>query len=305
MLGFTTVVMPRFEPEQALELMHRHRCTTCLLIPTMLTAVCGEAERNPRDVSSKRKILYGSASTPPALIRRVGKVFEAIEFEQIYGSTEGAGGWFTKLSPADHRKAMTGHEGLLSSCGRPTIHTRVKILDEDDKPCETGQIGEICIAGDHVMEGYYKEAELTRKALKDGWLHTGDMGRLDENGYLYLVDRKQFMIITGGYNVYPIEVENVISAHPEVLETCVFGGPDARWGEAVHAVIVARTGSALGVEEVKAWCKTHLAQFKRPKSIEFRDALIRGATGKILKRAEQARAVDSLATANAQTVSGS
>ncbi|USX06627.1 class I adenylate-forming enzyme family protein [Paraburkholderia fungorum] len=304
MLGFTTVVMPRFQPDQALELIERHRCTFALLIPTMLTALCEEAERNPRDVSSMRKILYGSASTPPALIRRGGKIFKEIEFEQIYGSTEGTGGWFTKLSPADHKKAMSGNEGLLSSCGRQTIHTRVQILDDNDNPCETGEVGEICIAGDHVMEGYYKEEELTRKVLRDGWLHTGDLGRLDKDGYLYLVDRKQFMIITGGYNVYPIEVENVISSHPDVLEVCVFGVPDYRWGEAVHAVVVARAGSTVCADDLKHWCKANLAQFKRPKSIEFRDALMRGATGKILKRAEQARTIECLASVNAQTVTG-
>jgi acyl-CoA synthetase (AMP-forming)/AMP-acid ligase II len=140
--------------------------------------------------------------------------------------------------------------------------------------------------------------------LKDGWLHTGDMGRLDENGYLYLVDRKQFMIITGGYNVYPIEVENVIAAHPDVLETCVFGVPDDKWGEAVHAVIVVRSGRTLRAEDVNDWCKARLAQFKRPKSIEFRETLMRGATGKIQKRAEQARATQALSRAGAQAVSG-
>jgi len=304
MLGFTTVVMPRFQADLALDLMERHRCTSTLLIPTMLTAVCEEAERKPRDVSSMRKILYGSASTPPALIRRGGKVFEGIEFEQIYGSTEGAGGWFTKLSAADHRRALESNDDLLSSCGKPTIHARVQIRDDDGHPCETGQVGEICVAGDFVMEGYYKEEELTRKTLKDGWLHTGDMGRLDENGYLYLVDRKQFMIITGGYNVYPIEVENVIAAHPDVLETCVFGVPDEKWGEAVHAVIVVRPGRTLHAEDVKDWCKTRLAQFKRPKSIEFREALMRGATGKIQKRAEQSRATQALSRAGAQAASG-
>lgn len=299
MLGFASVVMPRFQADLALDLMEKHRCTTTLLIPTMITAVCEEAERRPRDVSSMRKILYGSASTPPALVRRASKVFKGIALEQVYGSTEGAGGWFTKLSAADHERAMTGDDALLASCGKPTIHCRVRIVDEDGKPCEPGEVGEICVAGDFVMDGYYKEAELTRLALRDGWLFTGDMGRLDENGYLFLVDRKQFMIITGGYNVYPIEVENVIAAHPSVLEVCVFGIPDDKWGEAIHVVVVPRQGCSIEDEEIKSWCRGRLAQFKLPKSIEVRDALIRGATGKILKRAEQMRFVESASRTSA------
>lgn len=294
-LGFTTVVMPKFQPAMVLDLMERHRCTTALLIPTMLTAVCEEAKSRSRDVSSMRKIIYGSASTPPALIRRGKEVFRGIEFEQIYGSTEGAGGWFTKLSPGDHERAIAGEDQLLSSCGRPTIHTRIQILDDEGLPCKTGDVGEICVAGDYLMEGYFKEEELTRLVLKNGWLHTGDMGRLDENGYLYLVDRKQFMIITGGYNVYPIEVENVISAHPDVLEVCVFGVPDNKWGEAVHAVVVVRPGRQVDSDDIADWCKIRLAQFKRPKLVEFRDELMRGATGKILKRAEQSRVIESMA----------
>lgn len=290
-LGFTSVIMPRFQADLALDLIEKHRCTTLLFIPTMLTAVCEEAEARPRDVSSMRKILYGSASTPPALVRRGNRVFDGIEFEQIYGSTEGAGGWFTKLSPADHRGALEGNEELLTSCGKPMIHSSVRIVDQDGKPCEPGQVGEICVAGDFVMDGYHKEEELTRLALRDGWLFTGDMGRIDENGYVYLVDRKQFMIITGGYNVYPIEVENVVAAHPSVLEVCVFGVPDEKWGEAIHVAVVPRNGCSVVESEIRDWCRGKLAQFKVPKSVEIRDALIRGATGKILKRAERDRFV--------------
>ncbi len=291
MLGFTSVIMPRFQAALALDLIEKHRCTTTLFIPTMLTAVCEEADARPRDVTSMRKILYGSASTPPALIRRGNRVFEGIEFEQIYGSTEGAGGFFTKLSPRDHRRALEGNEELLTSCGKPMIHSNVRIQKPDGSLCATGDVGEIVVRGDFVMKGYYKEAEVTRQALRDGWLLTGDMGRMDENGYVYLVDRKQFMIITGGYNVYPIEVENVVAAHPGVLEVCVFGIPDDKWGEAIHVAVVPRDGCTLAEDEIKSWCHGKVAQFKIPKSVEVRDALIRGATGKILKRAERDRYV--------------
>ena len=290
-LGFTSVIMPRFQADLALDLIQKHGCTRALFIPTMLTAVCEEAEARPRDVSSMRKILYGSASTPPALVRRGNRVFDGVEFEQIYGSTEGAGGWFTKLSPSDHRQALEGHEALLTSCGKPMIHSSIRVVDQHGKPVEPGEVGEICVAGDFVMDGYHNEEELTRLALRDGWLFTGDMGRIDESGYVYLVDRKQFMIITGGYNVYPIEIENVVASYPSVLEVCAFGIPDEKWGEAVHVAVVPRNGRTIEEAEIQSWCRGKLAQFKVPKSVEVRDALIRGATGKILKRAERDRVV--------------
>ena len=291
MLGFTTVVMAKFDPTEALDLMERHRCTTTLFIPTMLTAVCEVAEKQPRDLSSMRKILYGSASTPPALVQRVNAVFEGIALEQVYGSTEGMGGWYTKLSAADHAFALEHKPDLLASCGRPMIHARLRIADENGQDCAPDEVGEICVAGDFVMDGYFKEPELTRAALKDGWLYTGDMGKIDENGYLYLVDRKQFMIITGGYNVYPIEVENLIATHPSVLEVCVFGVPDERWGDSIHAAVVPRSGCDIDPDDLMAWCKGKITSFKVPKSVELRDELIRGATGKIQKRAERARRI--------------
>ena len=170
-------------------------------------------------------------------------------------------------------------------------HARVRVVDADGQPCAAGEVGEICIRGDFVMDGYFKEEELTRQALRDGWLFTGDMGRIDADGYLYIVDRKQFLIITGGYNVYPVEVENAIAAHPSVQEVCVFGVPDEKWGDAVHAVIVPRTGRTVTESEIQTWCRGKLAGFKVPKSVELRDELIRGATGKILKRAERDRVV--------------
>jgi len=289
MLGFTNVIMPRFESALALDLIEKHRCTTTLLIPTMLAAVCEEAEARSRDVSSIRKVLYGSASTPPALVRRGNRMFGGIEFEQVYGSTEGAGGWYTRLSPHDHQRALEGDEELLTSCGKPMIHARLRAVEEDGSPCKPGQVGEICVSGDFVMDGYHKEKKLTGQALRDGWLFTGDMGKIDENGYVYIVDRKQFMVITGGYNVFPIEIENVVAAHPSVLEVCVFGIPDEKWGEAIHVAVVPRKGRKVTESEIKSWCRDKLAKFKAPKSVEIRDGLIRGATGKILKRAERDR----------------
>lgn len=293
-LGFTSVIMPAFDPALALDLIEKHKCTSTLFIPTMITGACEEFGRKPRDVSSLQRMYYGSASTPPALVRRAGSVFKGVKLEQVYGSTEGAGGWYTKLSHADHQWAMENDENLLSSSGQPMIHCRVRIVGEDGQILPPGEVGEISVSGDFLMDGYLKEPELTAKVLKDGWLLTGDMGRLDEKGYLYLVDRKQFMIITGGYNVYPIEVENVIAAHPSVLEVCVFGVPDEKWGDAIHAAVVPRGGQTIDPDELRDWCRDKMSKFKVPKTIEVRDQLIRGATGKIQKRAEIDRRVQML-----------
>jgi acyl-CoA synthetase (AMP-forming)/AMP-acid ligase II len=174
------------------------------------------------------------------------------------------------------------------------LHARVQVVNEKDEICPTAEVGEVRVSGGFLMNGYYQADEITKKTLKDGWLYTGDMGRLDDEGYLYLVDRKQFMIITGGYNVYPIEVENVIADHPAVQEVCVFGVPHEKWGEAIHAAIVSRRGATTSADEIMNWCRERLSSFKVPKSLEFRDGLIRGATGKILKRAERDRYLETL-----------
>ena len=169
-------------------------------------------------------------------------------------------------------------------------HSIVRVLREDGSACEADEVGEVAVQGGFIMRGYLNEPELTENALRNGYYMTGDMGRMDARGYLFLVDRKQFMIITGGYNVYPIEVENALAAHPDVLEVCVFGVPDPHWGEAVHAAVVLRDGVVgTTTADIIAWSRERLAKFKVPKSAELRDALIKGGTGKIQKRAERDR----------------
>lgn len=287
--GFTTVVMPAFEPNYALDLMEANGVTRVLFVPTMMNACCESQNKRGRNLGSVRRITYGSAPTPPALIRRSAATFPNASFEQLYGSTEACGGFFTTLSPEDHALALTSNPKILESCGLPMQHSLVQVQREDGTPCDPEEVGEIAVQGGYVMQGYLNEPELTASALRRGWLMTGDMGKMDEEGYLYLVDRKQFMIISGGYNVYPIEVENAIAAHPAVLEVCVFGIPDPHWGEAVHAAVVLRESHTATMEELTAWARERLAKFKIPKSIELRDALTRGGTGKILKRAERDR----------------
>jgi acyl-CoA synthetase (AMP-forming)/AMP-acid ligase II len=285
--GFTSVIMKAFNPRACLEKIQRYRVTRTVWVPTMLLAVCNEAEAGAHDVSSIRRISYGSAPTTTTLIRRALQTFSAARFDQWYGSTEGAGGWYTQLTPEDHDRALAGDDRLLQSCGKPMHHADVKVVGEDGAELPAGEFGEICVRGKFVMTGYYKNPGQTAQTLVDGWLRTGDMGRVDEEGYVFLLDRKQFMIITGGYNVYPIDVENALALHPAVSEVCVFGIPDEKWGEAVHALVVLREGVTVDSATLIEHAKKHLASFKVPKRIEFRETLMRGPTGKILKRAHK------------------
>lgn len=286
-LGNTSVILRQFDPKACLEAIQRYRVTRTVWVPTMLFAVCEVAEKASFDTASMRRISYGSAPTPPALIRRALLTFKGAVFDQWYGSTEGAGGWYTHLTPSDHARALNGEEHLLESCGKAMHHAEVAVLDDAGRPCPVAQVGEICVKGAFVMQGYLNDPARTEETLRDGWLRTGDMGRQDAEGYVYLVDRKQFMIITGGYNVYPVEVENALAAHRDVAECCVFGIPDEKWGEAVHALVVLREGCTAGVDELRSWCSERLAAFKVPKAVEIRKTLMRGPTGKIQKRAHK------------------
>lgn len=177
----------------------------------------------------------------------------------------------------------------LASAGRPSIDVDLRIVDADGRPVPTGEIGEIVVRGDNVMLGYWNAPELTRETIRDGWLYSRDMGRMDEDGYLYLVDRKSDMIISGGFNVYPAEVENALYEHPAVLEAGVVSVPDPKWGETVKAVVVLRDGHAVSQEALIAHCRERLAHFKAPRSVDFVDELPKSGVGKILRRVIKAR----------------
>ena len=287
--GMTAIVMPFFEAENCLNLIETHQVSRLILVPTMLAACCDAQERRARQLATVNCISYGSAPTPPALIKRAMRLFPRASLEQWYGSTEGVGGWFTTLTPQAHRDGLDSNPRLLESCGQALHHCRIRVIDDEGKDCAAGEVGEVLVAGPFLMDGYLNAPELTQKVMENGWLRTGDMGQLDADGFLYLVDRKQFMIISGGYNVYPVEVENVLAAHPAVDEVCVFGVPDERWGEAVCAVVVLREAAVATADELVEWSRPQLAKFKLPKQIEFRKSIARGATGKILKRAERDR----------------
>ena len=281
-VGGTIVLMPQFSAGEALRLIEAERVTAALLVPTMMLDVLDNPDFGGTDISSLRKVTYGSAPASPALVRRAIDEF-GCELQQWYGSTEGVGGWFAMLQDSDHRWALENDHGLLQSCGRPTLHTELRILDEQGGILPPGEVGEIAVRSEAVMTEYLGMPAETSEALPGGgWLKTGDVGRLDERGYLYLVDRKKFLIITGAYNVYPVVVENVLAEHPAVREVSVVGAPDDRWGEVVVAVVVAHR--EVEEDELKNFCRDRLATFEVPKRIVFVDQLPRGATGKLLKR---------------------
>ncbi|MGK2955589.1 MAG: class I adenylate-forming enzyme family protein [Solirubrobacterales bacterium] len=282
--GATIVLHDRFTPESVLELIQTEHVTSTLLIPTMIGDLLNQPSFSDFDLSSMRLIIYGSAPTTTTLVKRAIEAF-ACELQQWYGATEGVGGWFTILRHEDHVRALASDSALLQSCGKAMIHTSIRIVSEDGQTCGPGEVGEVFVQSDTVMSGYLGLPTETAETLRDGWLHTGDLGRLDDEGHLFLVDRKKFLIITGGYNVYPVVVEEVLSRHPAVAEVCVVGVPDDRWGEAVCAVVVLHNPGSTTADDLLAFCRPLLAKFEAPKHIVFETALPRGATGKILKRA--------------------
>jgi acyl-CoA synthetase (AMP-forming)/AMP-acid ligase II len=222
--------------------------------------------------------MYGGSAIAPDRLSRALEIFSA-DFQQVYGQTE-ACVFATLMTGEDHRRALaeTDTDRLLS-CGRPMLGYEV-LIAEATSP---GAPGELLVRGDSVMTGYWRQPAATEKTLRNGWLHTGDLARLDSNGYVYIVDRTTDMIVSGGENVYPAEVENVISAHPGVLEVAVIGVPDDIWGESVKAVVALRPGKNFPADEIIAFCRGRIAGYKVPKSIDFADELPRTPSGKIKK----------------------
>jgi acyl-CoA synthetase (AMP-forming)/AMP-acid ligase II len=250
------------------------------MVPTLYTWLLEHPEIDRYDLSSLRYMSYAGSPFPPEVLKRCIRRFGDI-FVQGYGMTEANGG--TGLPPWDH--VLEGERSrLLASAGKPSLCADVRVVDEEGVPLRPGEVGEIVIRGKHVTQGYWKNPELTEKALRNGWLHTGDMGYMDEEGYLFLIDRKADMIVTGGENVYPKETEDVLYEHPAVLECAVVSAPDERWGERVQAVVVLREGHRATAEELIAYCKQRLAGYKCPKAVEFWNVLPKTPIGKILRK---------------------
>lgn len=279
MAGATHCAVARFDVDAVLGAIQRERVTHTLLVPTMVNLLVSSGRLPDYDLKSLRRMLYGASPMPEALLRKAMDALPAVGFTQGYGQTE-ASPLITFLSAEDHR---TGG-GLLRSAGMPAYGVDVRILDERDRQVPRGTVGEICARGANVMLGYWGLERQTAETLRNGWLHTGDMGYMDQDGYVYIVDRAKDMVITGGENVFSVEVEGAIYQHPAVQECAVIGIPDERWGEAVHAIVVPRSGMTVSGDEIIAHCRSLIAAYKVPRSISLHsESLPLSGAGKILK----------------------
>jgi len=283
-LGGTVVILERFETEKFFQIVAQEMVTTTLIVSSLLQRLAEDPKRMDYDLRSLRLIFYGASGISRDQLKKALQTFDC-QFTQGYGMTELGPRGVTYFIPEDHEASIKDphKEHQLSSCGVVTPSVEVKIVDEDDNTLNVREIGEICVRGEPVFKCYWNDPKGTQEALKGGWFHTGDLGYFDANGFFYIVDRKKDMIISGGENIYPAEVERVISNHPGVLECAVFGLPDAEWGECVHAMVSLKPGMTAAAEEIIEYCKQHMASYKKPKSIEFVESVPRDPMGKILK----------------------
>ena len=271
--GSTLVLQRAFDPRAVWQLFTDEHITSTLLVPAMLQFMLPAYDASAHDVSSLRWVMSGAAPVPVTLI----KAYEGlgVEIHQVYGLTE-SGGPACLIGPDD---ALT-HAG---SAGKAFFHTDVEVIREDGSRCEPGEPGEVVVRGGNVMTGYWNRPDATAETVRDGWLHTGDVATMDEEGFVTIMDRVKDMLISGGENVYPAELENVVLGNPKVADVAVIGIPSARWGESALAVVVKRDES-LTAAEVVEWCKGKLAPFKMIKSVEFVTEIPRNPSGKALKR---------------------
>ncbi|SHN69741.1 Acyl-CoA synthetase (AMP-forming)/AMP-acid ligase II [Geodermatophilus obscurus] len=277
-VGGTQVMIPVFDPVAVLTAVQEHGVTDVLLVPTMIQLVVDSPRVDEFDLTSVRKVMYGASPMSDALLGRTMKARPNARFLQVYGMTELAP-VVTVLRPDDHEDPRHRR-----SVGRAAPHTEVRVVGPDDVELPRGEVGEIVVRGGNVMLGYWNRPEETAEALRGGWMHTGDAGRMDDEGYVYLTDRLKDMIISGGENVYSVEVESVLAQHPAVAACAVIGVPDDTWGERVHGVVVPAAGAAVTLEELRAFCADRLASYKVPRSMDVVDALPLSPAGKVLKR---------------------
>lgn len=278
--GGTLALVPRFETGAVLDALERHRCTVFAGVPTMYAALL-QADTGTRDLGALRVGVSGGAAMPGEVIRAFEEKFPGVVILEGYGLSETASTATFNIS-AEQRKVL--------SIGKPIWGVEVRIVDASGTELPPGpeHVGEILVRGHNVMKGYYRRPEETAETLRDGWLHTGDLGHRDEDGYFFVVDRKKDLVIRGGYNVYPREVEEVLHTHPAVAEAAVIGRPDDRLGEEVIAVVSLKRGTAATAEDLTAHCKERLAAYKYPREIRIVAELPKGPTGKILKKALRA-----------------
>ncbi|KHJ72447.1 AMP-binding protein [Rhodococcus sp. Chr-9] len=277
--GGCLYVLPHFDPALVLEAIEKHRINATMLVPTMIYMLLDHPDFDSRDLSSIETLFYGASAMSPSRLRegieRLGPVFF-----QFYGQSE-CGMTISVLRKEEH---LPDDPSRLASCGRPVPWLDVRLLDDDLNEVPQGELGEICVRGPLVMKGYLNKPEETAEALRGGWLHTGDVARADKNGFMTIVDRKKDMIVTGGFNVFPREIEDVISSHPAVASVAVVGVPDTKWGEAVKACVVLRDGQSVPVEELIEKVRAAKGSVHAPKSVDFLDALPLTPLGKLDKK---------------------
>jgi acyl-CoA synthetase (AMP-forming)/AMP-acid ligase II len=277
--GATNHVMREFVPAEILKVVERERLQVMLLVPAMILFLVQAPQIRETDLSSLRLVVYGAAPIPADLLKQAMAVFPC-GFQQVYGLTETTGA-ITLLPPEDHDPA-DGRK--LLSCGFAQKGVELRIVGDDGADQPPGKVGEIAVRSRQIMGGYWRLPDATRRAIQGDWFFTGDAGYLDEEGYLYIYDRVKDMIVSGGENIYPAEVESALFGHPAVADVAVIGVPDERWGEAVKAVVVKKPGMEVGAGELITWARERIAGYKLPKSVDFVEALPRNPTGKILKR---------------------
>jgi len=281
--GATQAFIPRFDPKRVLQTISSERISLALFVPTMINFLLQEPDLDSYDLSSLRHITYGASPIAPEVLRRAMKVF-GCGFGQGYGLTE-ASPLLTVLTAEDHAVKDEKSERRLASCGKPVHGVDVRVVSFDGSEVKPGEVGEIIARGPNIMLGYWKRPADTEQAIVDGWLHTGDLATVDEDGYIYLVDRKKDMIVTGGENVYSTEVEAALYEHPAIKEAAVIPVPAPDWGEAVHACVTLCEGKRVAPEELIEFCRERLANYKLPRSVEIIEGeLPKGGTGKILKK---------------------
>ena len=283
LLGAAHVYLPQFTPASMLEAMQRHRVTVAFAAPTMLIMMLQDPAFARFDPTALRRIFYGSSPMAVEWIRRAMECFPNAELQQGYGLTE-TSPILTTLDPDEHRQAIaSGDTERLKAAGRPVTGVDMRIVDDRGRPVPAGAAGEVIVRGPNVTRGYLNRPAETREAFRGGWFHTGDIGRMDEEGFMYLLDRKKDVVITGGENVYTSEVEAALYQHPGVNEAAVVGVPDETYGEALFAVIVPAPGARLSEDEIIAHCRARIGGYKIPRRMAFVDQMPKSAMGKILK----------------------
>ncbi|MGH6871628.1 MAG: long-chain-fatty-acid--CoA ligase [Rhizomicrobium sp.] len=276
--GARGVILGDIDPGEILRLIEAKRVSYAFLVPAVILFLLQHANSATTDFSSLKNISYGASPISDNVLLRAQRTL-GCEFMQLYGLTETTGGG-TYLGPEDHDPAR----GKLRSCGRPAPGHEIRIVDGDGQTLGPREVGEILIKAPNLMKGYWNRADATRSAIRDAWFHTGDAGFFDEEGYLYIHDRVKDMIVSGGENIYPAEVENALFGHPGVADAAVIGVPDERWGEAVKAIVVKKEGASPSPAEIIAWARGRIAGYKLPKSVDFAETIPRNPSGKVLRR---------------------